>query len=168
VITLEDSNDSGDDIGQASSLIHTSVSDLTTFTDSGIIHGSQFLREANGLSAFSLNAGDGSIVLRNTEGSIQDSDGDVDVVSDKLLMVLEDANDSGDDAGSGGDFLMVQVRDLTVDTAAGLVHGSQFINEVDNLDELNLNAGTGDISLTSGGRVLDGDSDLDICRTPPD
>ncbi|MFM7037949.1 MAG: hypothetical protein ACKO2L_09505, partial [Planctomycetaceae bacterium] len=163
VITLDDGNDSGDDIGALLNLVHVSVSDLTTFTNSGSIHGSQFLREANGLSAFNLNAGSGSILLRLTEGSLQDGDSGVDVLSDKIVIIVEDANDSGDNAGAADHFLLVQVNDLSVDTAAGQVHGDQYITEVDNLNGVNLNAGTADVSLTAGGRVLDADDDIDIC-----
>ncbi|MFM7055787.1 MAG: hypothetical protein ACKO2P_02565, partial [Planctomycetota bacterium] len=163
VITLEDANDSGDDVGTLASPIHTSVDDLTIFTSVGDLDGSQYVREANGLLAINLSAGEGSVSLVLTEGRLLDGDSAVDVLANRLVIRLEDTNDSGDDVGAVTDFLLVQVNDLTVDTAAGMAHGSQYITEADNLSALNLNAGTGDITLVARGSVLDADDDVDIC-----
>ncbi|MFM8474775.1 MAG: hypothetical protein ACKOEO_03145, partial [Planctomycetaceae bacterium] len=163
VITLDDMNDSGDDVGRASSLINTAVAELSIFTNAGISHGDHYVRESDGLAAINLAAGNGSVTLVLTDGHLLDSDAAVDVLADTVVFVLEDANDTGDDAGAAMDFLLVQVNHLSVDTAAGLLHGNQYITEVDNLSSVNLNAGTGDLTLIARGRVLDADSDIDIC-----
>ena len=162
IVALDDINDSGDSVGTANALLNTSVSDLTVFTDSGLVHGNQFIRESNGLSAFKLDAGAGSIRIVLTEGALLDLDSSVDAAASTLVAVLEDANDSGDDAGTMNNFLLVEVSDLTVNTAAGLIHGDQYIREVDNLSNLNLDAGRADVYLTAGGRILDADGDIDL------
>jgi hypothetical protein len=69
VITLEDANDTGDDVGTLMNPIHTSVADLTVFTSAGSLFGNQFIREADGLIQINLDTNAALINLKLTEGA---------------------------------------------------------------------------------------------------
>jgi hypothetical protein len=100
VITLEDANDSGDDVGTLANPIHTSVNSLTVFTSAGTAFGNQYLRETNGLIQVSLDSSAALINLKLTEGALQDADTENDVIATTAVITLEDANDTGDDVGT--------------------------------------------------------------------
>jgi fibronectin-binding autotransporter adhesin len=163
-VTLLDTNDSGDNFGSAANPIGTSVDELTVNTAAGSNHGSQWITEANGLSALDLNAGSGNVRLVLTEGAVADTDAAVDIIAATAVVILSDADDSGDNFGSPTNPIGTSVDDLSVDTSAGSNHGSQWIIESDGLTELNLNAGTGgNIALTvSAGDVVSSDVAVDI------
>jgi hypothetical protein len=140
VITLEDTNDSGDDAGTLANPIHTSVDDLTVFTSAGSVFGNQFVREADGLIQVNLDSNAALINLKLTEGTLQDADAANDVIATTAVITLEDFNDTGDDVGTLINPLHTSVADLTVFTSAGSLFGNQFIREADGLIQINLDS----------------------------
>ncbi|MGV2335504.1 MAG UNVERIFIED_CONTAM: hypothetical protein LVR18_15790 [Planctomycetaceae bacterium] len=152
VITLEDANDSGDDVGTLANPIHTSVDDLTVLTNAGMAFGNQYLREANGLIQVNLDSNAALINLKLTEGALQDADAANDVIALTAVITLEDANDTGDDVGTLINPLHTSVADLTVFTSAGSLFGNQFIREADGLIQINLDSNAALINLTADRR----------------
>ncbi|MGV2335506.1 MAG UNVERIFIED_CONTAM: hypothetical protein LVR18_15800 [Planctomycetaceae bacterium] len=151
-------NSSGSFAGTSGNLINTNVDSLTVTTNNG----SQFFRERSGIDAVNMIAGSGAITLVLTEGALSDVDGDIDFTGGAATIVLEDANDSGDDVGSTNNAIRTSVDSLTVTTSAGSTYGNQYLLEDDGLTQLNLNAATASITLTlSNGSLLDGDADID-------
>lgn len=149
-ITLSDAT--AQNVGAAGNRINTAVGGLSVDTSAG--GGSQFVTEANGLTALNLNAGAGNVDLALTLGGLADADGAVDITAGTAVLTLSDA--TAQNAGSSGNRIGTSVNDLTVSTAAG--GGDQFLTEANGLTGLNLNAGSGDVNLTL---VLGAISDLD-------
>ncbi|MGV2335500.1 MAG UNVERIFIED_CONTAM: hypothetical protein LVR18_15770 [Planctomycetaceae bacterium] len=166
VITLEDANDTGDDIGTLINPIHTSVADLTVFTSAGSVFGNQFIREADGLIQINLDSNAALINLKLTEGALQDTDAANDVIGTTTVITLEDADDSGDSVGTLLNPIHTSVDDLTVFTNAGSVYGSQFIREANGLIQINLDstAATINLKLTEGS-LQDTDAANDVIAT---
>ncbi|MGV2335501.1 MAG UNVERIFIED_CONTAM: hypothetical protein LVR18_15775 [Planctomycetaceae bacterium] len=140
VITLEDANDTGDDVGTLMNPIHTSVADLTVFTSAGSLFGNQFIREADGLIQINLDTNAALINLKLTEGALQDTDTANDVIAANAVITLEDANDSGDDVGALANPIHTSVNSLTVFTSAGTVFGNQYLREANGLTQVNLDS----------------------------
>lgn len=136
----------------AGNAINTSVNSLSVNTSTG--NGSQFITEANGLTAIDLNAGSGNITLTLTAGAIADTDASADITADAATVVASAF-------GATGNSISTSVNSLSVNTSAG--GGSQFITEANGLTALNLNAGAGDVNLTlTLGGLTDADGSADI------
>jgi autotransporter-associated beta strand protein len=144
--------------GSAANPINTKVSDLSvnTSTSAG---GNQFITEANGLTALNLNAGTGDVTLTVTEGSVSDTDPDADITAANASVLLNDS--TAKDFGTAAFPIGTNVSSLSVSTSAG--NGNQFITESNGLDDLQLLAGTGNVTLTvAAGAVADTDAASDI------
>ncbi|MGV2335498.1 MAG UNVERIFIED_CONTAM: hypothetical protein LVR18_15760 [Planctomycetaceae bacterium] len=166
IVTLEDANDIGDNVGTLANPIHTSVDSLTVFTSAGTSFGNQFLREANGLIQVNLDSNAALINLKMTEGTLQDADVADDVIANTAVITLEDANDTGDDVGSLMNPIHTSVADLTVFTNAGSVFGNQFIREANGLTQINLDSSAALINLKlTEGTLQDADASNDIVAT---
>jgi autotransporter-associated beta strand protein len=127
--------------------------------DTSLGGGSQFITEDNGLSAFNLSAGAGDVTLAVTAGAVSDTDFDEDIVANAATITLSDPTAA--DFGSQANPIQTSVDSLTVDTSAG--KGSQFVFEASGLDGLNLNAGTGNVTLDLAlGGVSDPDTFGDV------
>jgi uncharacterized membrane protein len=160
---LEDVIDDGNGAGTQSAPIHTNVDSLSVTTSAGVIGGSQFFREANGLNSLLMQAGNGAIALTLTNGSLTDSDSDVDISGTSARIILDDANDTGVGVGTGTRFIQTAVAELTVSTNSGTQHGDQYLWELDGLSAIELNAGAATISLTlKDGSLEDGDAADDV------
>jgi hypothetical protein len=162
-IVLEDANDSGDDVGSTNNAIRTSVDSLTVTTSAGSTYGNQYLLEDDGLTQLNLNAATASITLTLSNGSLLDGDADIDATAGFLLITLDDSDDSGDDVGSSGSLIQISANDLTVITDAGSKDGNQFLREANGLTQLDLRAGTANVTLTlTEGSLIDSDANVDI------
>ena len=124
---------------------------LTTSTATG--NGDQFLSEADGLTALALNAGTGSITL-SAGGALTDADGTVDVTGGTVSLTTT----SGTIGTNAGTPLGLSVTQLTTNT----VNADQFLSEADTLTALSLSAGTGNVTLASGGAISDTDAAADV------
>ena len=151
---------SGDDltlssefIGAPGASVKTSVNTLTTST----FGGDQDITEANGLNAISLDAaGPRYIALTLTAGSLLDTDGAADITVSDASFTLSGA---GAAIGSGANNIQTTVDFLTTATN----NGNQFITESNGLLGLDMDAGTGDLTLTlTTDDLTDGDGSTDI------
>lgn len=75
IVTLSDI--AAQDVGSSANAIQTSVGTLSVDTSAG--GGSQFMTEANGLTALDLDAGAGDVNLTLTAGSVADTDAATDI-----------------------------------------------------------------------------------------
>jgi len=137
----------------AGNAIQTEVADLTVNTSAA--NGNQFINEANGLTALNLNAGSGNVTL-TAAGAVQDTDANTDIKATAASITAASV-------GTAASFIQTDVADLTVDTSAA--NGNQFLSEFDGLTALNLNAGSGNITLNAGGAVQDSDAATDLKGT---
>ena len=138
-------------VGTPIHLIDTAVDSLSV--DTSDRHGSQSIAEADSLTALLLTAGTGDILL-TTAGSITDADGTTDILAAGATIT------AGGVVGTSGSSLQTSVDSLTIDTSSD--NGEQWLSEVNELTALNLNAGTGSITATTGGAVGDADGLTDI------
>ena len=134
--------------------LNTSVASLST--DSTATGGDQWINEADGLTDLNLNAGTGNIVVTAGD-TVDDASGDGDdVVATTASFTL-----AGGTFGTGVTFNRIDtnVTNLNVDTSAG--PGSQFIDEADGLDNVNMVAdpNSGNIFINVRGPVLDSNAD---------
>src|SRR5207247_1281006 len=140
------------DFGSLLSPINTSVGSLSVNTSAG--DGSQFITEANGLTALNLNAGAGNVNLTLTQGGVTDGDGSADITAVNATVLLSDT--TAQDFGALGSPINTSVSGLSVNSSAG--GGNQFITEANGLTALDLNAGAGNVNLTlTLGAVADTD-----------
>jgi hypothetical protein len=133
--------------GSSTNAINTMVGGLSV--DSG--NASQWISEADGLTALNLKAGTGAIALA-AGGSITDTDLPADLVAASAVITLDG------DFGSGTNSINTTVADLTIDST----NGSQWISQSAGLTALALKAGTGDVVLSAGGSIADADALDDI------
>ena len=147
--------------GGGDNSIDTTVTNLNVDTTSNAADGNQWIDEADGLATLNLNAGVGNITL-NSGGTVVDGDADADVRATTFTATIAGGLGA---AGGGDNSVDTTVTNLNVDTTSTGANGSQWIDEKDGVDSLNLDAGAGDITLTSGGAILDGDMALDIQST---
>src|SRR6266542_4293582 len=151
------SDGTAQNFGSLANPIHTSVGSLSVDTSAG--DGSQFITEANGVTALNLNAGAGDVNLTLTLGGVADADASADITAVNATVLLSDL--TAQNFGASGNPIHTKVNDLSVDTSAG--GGIQFITEANGLTGLNLNAGAGDVNLTlTLGGVTDADAAADI------
>ena len=145
------------DFGALANPIGTSVNSLNVGTSAG--GGNQYIAEANGLTALSLDAGAGNVDLTLTLGGVSDTDGGLDIVASAATVLLSDA--TAQDFGALANPIGTSVNSLSVDTSAG--GGSQYITEANGLAALNLNAGAGNATLRLAlGALSDTDGSDDI------
>jgi ELWxxDGT repeat protein len=98
-----------------------------------------------------------AISINSTGGSIIDGgdSGGANVVAEGLGAVVTIT--AAQSVGSGASPLDLAVRNLVVTSG-----GDQYLNELDDLSSLNLNAGSAAIQLTAGGQIQDADAAIDI------
>ena len=145
----------GGDFGTAASAIDTSVNSLSVDTSTN--QNDQFTDETDGLNDLDLNAGTGDVTLM-TGGAVTDGLGDAeDVRATNANLDID-----GGDLGTAANMIETAVTSLTVDTSTDQTN--QFIDETDVLNDLDLNAGTGDVTLMTGGAVTDGLGDAEDVR----
>jgi len=108
----------------------------------------------------------GSATLNAGAGGIHDTSGDntAKIIATSLNASAGDGT-VGANIGAGGNPLAISVNNLTTETRGTNTSGSQWINEADGLHSLNLDAGTGNIMLQSGGEVQDDDGANDVTAT---
>ncbi|NDK17349.1 MAG: hypothetical protein GW911_35430, partial [Armatimonadetes bacterium] len=143
--------------------INTTVADLSVDTSAGAAFGNQWITESNGLTDLNLNAGAGDVTLTLTLGGITDTAADgTDIAATNATVTLNDATAQNVGAAGAAGNVETSVDTLTVDTSAG--GGNQFLSEASGLTELLLNAGTGNVTLTTtgAGNVLSADAAVDI------
>lgn len=131
--------------------IETDVGDLAVTTTNA----DQFIRESNGLTSIALGAGTGTITY-NGGGTIADGGADVDVTAGAARFTLT-AGTFGTGAAAGA-AVETNVTDLAVTTT----DANQFIRETDGLTALALSAGTGIVTYTGGGAIIDAGADVDV------
>jgi hypothetical protein len=154
-VTLSDA--AAQNFGAVGNPIQTSVSSLNVDTSAG--GGSQWITESNGLTQLNLNAGAGNVTLVVTLGAVSDADGAVDIAAGTATVTLSDV--VARDFGSAVNPIQTSVDSLNVSTSAG--GGNEFITESNGLTQLNLNAGTGNVTLVvTLGAVTDTDGAMDI------
>jgi hypothetical protein len=115
-----------------------------------------YISEADSLTGLNLDADGGRIILN--AGAITDSDGDVD-----LSASLADVTASS--FGSGADSINTAVAELTIDTSGS--NGDQYIAQTGALTELDLNAGSGSVTLRADS-ITDSDLVTDISASSAD
>ncbi len=144
-------------VGSATNPIGTSVDFLEFATHDG--GGSQFIQESNGLTGLNLVAAPGDVTLIVAAGAVVDTGNSSDILANNCTVTLSDP--TAQDFGSAANPIGTTVRTLTVNTSAG--GGDQFITEGNTLTGLNLDAGTGDVTLVvTTGDVSDTDGTTDI------
>ncbi|MFM7055659.1 MAG: beta strand repeat-containing protein, partial [Planctomycetota bacterium] len=97
--------------------------------------GSVSLNETNGLLAVNLQATAGHVTLTLSEGNLEDSDADLDVIATTATIQLNGTNTA---IGSQTNALQTSVSSLNVQNS-----GNQFLTELDDLTQVNLNAASG-------------------------
>ncbi|MGL4511472.1 MAG: beta strand repeat-containing protein [Lacipirellulaceae bacterium] len=127
-------------VGAGVNAIGTNVNSLTVTTTA---NGSQFLVETNDLNQLSLTAAPGAGITLNVGGSLSDTDPTRDIIAGTATLVVSGT------VGAAANRLGTQVSDLSITS------GSQFLDELDDLANINLNAGAGAIDLVAGGVVSD-------------
>lgn len=137
----------------AGALLGTSVTSLTVNTSAA--NGDQLIRETDDLTSVNLNAGAGNVTIV-AGGAISDADGDVDIIASALTVTATAIGANATPIGTS-------VADLTLNTSA--TNGNQFVRETDALTAINLNAGTGNVTITAGGSILDADAVTDVIAT---
>jgi hypothetical protein len=136
-------------IGSLANPIATNVDTLTTSTTNT----NQFFTETNGLTALNVSAGTGDITVTLTAGAVTDVDGAVDAAGNSVTLTAPGG------LGSGANPLQTSVNSLTTTTT----NTDQFLTESNGLTALNMNAGTGDITLAlAAGAVTDIDGAVDL------
>ncbi|MFM7071555.1 MAG: beta strand repeat-containing protein, partial [Planctomycetota bacterium] len=143
----------------AGNAIETNVSVLTvTSTATG---GDQFIRELNGLTELSLNAGSNAIELATANsGDLLSGDGTVDIVATTATITVASGS-FGSTSTTAGNAIQTNVTNLSVNTSGG--GGNQFVLEADGLDEILFNAGAGNVTVTNGsGSILSSDAAVDV------
>ena len=139
------------DVGISNQAVDTNVANLNVNTTAN--NGNQFLNETNDLSSINLNAGNGNVNL-TAGGTINDTDADADIIASNTTIT---ANAFGNTANP----INTDVNSLSLNTSS--TNGNQVINEKDNLSNLELNAGDGNINLTTEGIITDNrDTNPDI------
>jgi CHAT domain-containing protein len=138
---------SNGEVGNNTNSLQTQVNELNVTSNNN----NQFISETDNLTQLNLNAGSGNVTL-TTGGSIQDSDNDTDIIANQTAIT------SNGEVGNNTNSLQTQVNELNVTSN----NNNQFISELDNLTQLNLNAGSGNVTLTTGGSIQDNDNDTDI------
>ena len=133
--------------------LHTTV---TTVSSKVSGTGNITINETDGLTAINLDAGSGNVNL-TTGGAVTDTDSDPDIQATTLTASI------GGAFGSGTNAINTSVTNLAVNSSTA--NGSQWIDELDSLSSLNLNAGSGNVNLTTGGSVTDTDMDTDVVAT---
>ncbi|NEP10158.1 MAG: filamentous hemagglutinin N-terminal domain-containing protein, partial [Symploca sp. SIO2C1] len=104
-----------------------------------------------------VTALDDNVTLNTTNGSIvDDADNGIDISAGTANVTITGMGDFGT-AVNGID---TAVDELTVDTSDG--DGDQFIDEATDLQELELKAGDGDVTLNAGGAITGPDNGIDI------
>jgi len=98
-----------------------------------------------------------AVSVLSTGGSIIDSgdSGGPNIVAESLGAVV--TLTAAQSVGSAGGPLDLAVRNLVVSSG-----GDQYLNELDDLSSLNLNAAASTIWLTTGGHIQDGDGAVDL------
>ncbi len=140
--------------GASANNIQTTAGDLTVNTSAG--NGTIWVTEADGLTELALNAGTGDVNLTVTANGVASADaGFTDIVGTNAVVTL---NGAGGAFGAAGNAIGTAVASLSVSTN----NGDQFITESNGLTALNLSAGTGDISLTAAGSIIDSDGATDV------
>lgn len=134
--------------------LNTSVDSLTTLST-----GNQTIVESNGLTDLQLNAGTADLSLTLTLGGVVDTaaDGD-DLTAANATLTLADA--ASQSVGTSANALETAVASLSVNTSAG--GGSQFLASTSGLTGMNLNAGTGGVTMTASGNLNDSDGAVDV------
>lgn len=134
--------------------IDTTVSQLNLTTTA---NGNVIVDETNNLSQLNIDAGTGDVTI-TAGGAITDGDGTLDITAKNISLTATSVATSANPLSTSADT-------LTIDTAAA--NGDQFVTEADGLTDLNLNAGTGNVSLALAlGSVLDTAADgTDITAT---
>lgn len=115
--------------------------------------GGQFIDEVDGLTLINLQSS-GDIVLK-AGGDISDGDFSVDVAAPRATIITD-----GSFGASGAGVIDTDVNELRIDTSSA--NGDQFLKEVDGFNLLRLNAGSGDVDLTSGGTLYHAPGGPDI------
>lgn len=150
----------GGDVGTIAQQLFTSVSQLTTNTSAN--NNKQFITEANGLTALSLNAGTGNVSLNLTLGAVSDNDSAVDVSCDFFALQLLDQ--VAKDVGATSNPIATNVNGFTVVTVFG--GGNQFLTQSKSLNTVSLGAGSGNVTLVVlSGSVTDTDASTEFGGT---
>ena len=110
----------GDTDVAAGNAIETTVADLTV--DASVGNGDIFVRETDGLTALSLHAGSGSILLHAAAGSVADTDSDMDVTTTGGFGFSSSAGS----LGTSSNFINTEVANLEVNVV-GAVYISNSI-----------------------------------------
>ncbi len=140
--------------GTNANAIATSVDELTVSTAAQ--NGDIYVTEANGCSNLSLSAGQGSVTLSVTTGSVSDLDNATDISAKSANVTVSNGS-----FGTNANAIVTSVDELTVSTAAQ--NGDIFVTETNGLSNLSLSAGTGNVTLTlNDGSVVDTDNLEDI------
>ena len=101
----------------------------------------------------------GTLTIISVDADINDnSDADEDISA----ATLSATGATFGDAGANND-LNVAVDNLNVDTSAS--NGDQFISELDGIASLDLSAGAGNVTLSTGAAVNDADATTDVAAT---
>ena len=142
-------------IGSGVDDIETNVVNLVTDSTGG---GSQWIDEFDGLSTIDLNAGAFNIDL-TTGGTVIDGDAGPDIRAVTFTGTI--TGDFGA-MGGGNNLIDTAVTNLNVDTSPT---GNQWIDELNGLSTIDLDAGTGNVVLFAGGAIEDSDGSNDINAT---
>ena len=150
----------GGQVGNASlSPLELNADQLTIQRAPTISSADYFLFDSNqGLSEVLLDAGQGKIEIEIRQGNLLSADSSVDLIGDSARIVVTDGS-VGATSRTPGNALQTSVRTLSVNTSVG--DGSQFLLETDDLEEIDLVAGEGDVFL-SAGRILSSDTARDL------
>jgi hypothetical protein len=120
------------DIGSEIDRLDTSVN--TLLAEAANI----YISEADSLTGLDLDAGSGDVIIN--AGAITDSDENLDI-SASLVDVTAAS------FGSGADSINTNVADLKIDTSGS--DGDQYISQTGAITALNLNAGSGSVTLSA-------------------
>ncbi len=132
--------------GQPGKAIEVDVSELQVDTSGGA--GDQFILATRDLDELQLAAGGGSILLVGQ--AIQSGDDAIDVQADSARLTSSSPTAGvGTDDTIEGAALQTEVRELTVDTSA--FNQNMFLLELNGLEELQFNAGGGEVAFATDG-----------------
>ena len=140
---------SGASIGAsaADAAIDLSVTSLSTTTSGD---GAQYIRELDSVALGTLSAGIGTISLTAVSGAIteQFTGTDVNIIAGEAILA----------AGTTIGTAETGAIDLTLSsTLSSTSTGNVFLRETNETSIKSINAGAGNVTLTSGGAITDGD-----------
>ncbi|HND53379.1 MAG TPA: hypothetical protein PLV92_13310, partial [Pirellulaceae bacterium] len=152
--------------------IETNVGTISVNTSGA--GGSQFIRESNGWTALSLNAGAGNVLFRSNTGNVTDADGSIDVIAASFGAQLGSGNlgaagpvfiqttVANFEAQSTGSIWVSETNDLTIGGATGSLSGLtssggnitiQASGDLTQSETISSAAGGGSISLSAAGNA---------------